>query len=203
MSKPPDYTLFKILGHPEREAILRHLMKSQATLSQLGEAFKKTPAHIRHHLKLLEQAGLVEFVEARQVQGGPEKYYRATRRAIFVHRAVLPETRGDKIALTIGSMDSGVDLLANHFSKKTGLVFTPASPPLESGRFDRSPAGFMPDEHMPSDRSQIRGIQPSIHPPPFPGPTDGVGANLSTGRRVNGTTRESTGDQISGRFGAP
>jgi putative molybdopterin biosynthesis protein len=93
-------------------------MTSQATLSQLGEAFKKTPAHIRHHLKILEQAGLVEFVKERPVQGGPEKYYRATRRAIFVHRAVIPETKGDRISLTIGSMDSGVNLLADYFSKK-------------------------------------------------------------------------------------
>jgi putative molybdopterin biosynthesis protein len=122
MSKSPDYALFKILGHAEREAILRHLMTSQATLSQLGEAFKKTPANIRHHLKILEQAGLVEFVEARPVQGGPEKYYRATRRAIFIHQAVLPETKGDKISITIGSMDSGVNLLADYFSKKQALV---------------------------------------------------------------------------------
>jgi len=49
MNELQDSTLFKILGHPERYAILRRLMATQATLSQLGESFHKTPAHIRHH----------------------------------------------------------------------------------------------------------------------------------------------------------
>jgi molybdate-binding protein/DNA-binding transcriptional ArsR family regulator len=118
-----DPSLFKILGQPERVAILRHLMAAQATLTQLGEFFHKTPAHIRHHLLLLEQAGLVEFVEARAVQGGPEKYYRATRHALFIHQAVLPEIPKDKIGITIGSMDSGVRHMASFFTQKQAPFF--------------------------------------------------------------------------------
>jgi putative molybdopterin biosynthesis protein len=98
-------------------------MASQATLSQLGESFKKTPAHIRHHLKILEQAGLVEFVAARPVKGGPEKYYRASQRALFVHQAVLPEMPEEKPGITIGSMDSGVNHLAATLSHKKGAIF--------------------------------------------------------------------------------
>ena len=93
-------------------------MANQATLTQLGESYNKSPAHIRHHLMLLEQAGLVEFVEARLVQGGPEKYYRATQRALFIHQVVLPELPKDKISITIGSMDAGVHHLATFFSQK-------------------------------------------------------------------------------------
>ncbi len=119
MDRSKDAALFKILGHPERYAILRRLMATQATLTQLGEFFDKTPAHIRHHLKiLLEQAGLVEFVEARPVQGGPEKYYRATQRALFIHQAVLPEIPKDQTSITIGSMDPGVQRLATFFSNQ-------------------------------------------------------------------------------------
>lgn len=118
MDRNQEISLFKILGHPERVAILRHLMASQATLTQLGEFFSKTPAHIRHHLLLLEQAGLIEFVEARPVQGGPEKYYRATERALFIHQVVLPETPEEKIGITIGSMDAGVTHLAHDFTQK-------------------------------------------------------------------------------------
>jgi molybdate-binding protein len=118
MNKLPDSALFKILGHPERYAILRRLMATRSTLTQLGEFFNRTPAHIRYHLVLLEQAGLVEFVEARPVQGGPEKYYHATQRALFIHQAVLPEFPKDKISITIGSLDSGVHQLATFFSKK-------------------------------------------------------------------------------------
>jgi putative molybdopterin biosynthesis protein len=123
MIKPQDFNLFKILGYPERYRILRRLMAAQATLTQLGEAFNQTPAHIRHHLKILERAGLVEFSEARPVQGGPEKYYRATQRALFVHQAVLPEVPSGKVGITIGSMDTGVLHLAEYISKKQLPVF--------------------------------------------------------------------------------
>jgi molybdate-binding protein/DNA-binding HxlR family transcriptional regulator len=123
MSETNKSDLFKILGHRERQAILRRLMAGEATLSQLGEHFGETPAHIRHHLKILEQAGLVEFAEARPVQGGPEKYYRATQRAIFVHRAVLPEVPAGKTGITIGSMDSGVRQLAEFFTQNQAPFF--------------------------------------------------------------------------------
>jgi putative molybdopterin biosynthesis protein len=131
MSISQDTSLYKIFGHPERIAVLRHLMGAQATLSQLGTIFNKTPAHIRHHLKVLEQAGLVEFVEARSVQGGPEKYYRATRHALFIHQAVLPEVPGDKAVITIGSIDTGVKHLAEFISQKK-LPFTLLPAPLSS-----------------------------------------------------------------------
>jgi molybdate-binding protein/DNA-binding HxlR family transcriptional regulator len=118
MKQLPDSALYKILGHKERFAILRSLMAAQATLSQLGESFHKTPAHIRHHLKILEQAGLVEFSEARPVQGGPEKYYRATQRALFLHQAVLPEVPQGKTGITIASMDTGVNRLADQLAQR-------------------------------------------------------------------------------------
>ncbi|MCZ7554219.1 MAG: hypothetical protein B6D39_08340 [Anaerolineae bacterium UTCFX2] len=117
MDRNRETALFKILGHPTRLAILRQLMAAPATLTQLGGCLHKTPAHIRHHLVRLEQAGLVEFTEARPVQGGPEKYYRATQQALFIHQAVLPEASPDKITITIGSMDAGVAHLARYFAQ--------------------------------------------------------------------------------------
>lgn len=126
-----DPTLFKILGHPERYAILQRLMSQQATLTQLGKVFKKSPANIRHHLVLLEQAGLVEFAEARSVQGGPEKYYRATQRAMFIHHAILPQRTTNKAVITIGSMDSGIKRIAKLLAQKS-LPFELAPVPLSS-----------------------------------------------------------------------
>jgi len=118
MNKQPDSALFKILGHPERLAILRRLMAGPATLTQLGAFFKQSPAHIRHHLVALERAGLVEFAGAKPVQGGPEKYYRAMQDALFIHEGVLPELPEDKIVLTIGSMDEGIKRIARTFALK-------------------------------------------------------------------------------------
>lgn len=120
---PDSPSLFKLLSHPQRLAILRSLMASKATLTQLGERFHASPAHIRHHLKLLETAGLVEFVESRPVQGGPEKYYRATRHALLIHETILPTTPGDTLDLTLGSIDTAVRQLAGDFSATKAPIF--------------------------------------------------------------------------------
>ncbi len=116
-------SLFKVLSHPQRLAILRALMASKATLTQLGERFHESPAHIRHHLKLLEAGGLVEFVASRPVQGGPEKYYRATQRALLIHETVLPNTPGDRLGLTLGSIDTAVRQLADDFAATSAPIF--------------------------------------------------------------------------------
>ena len=131
MTHPDGPALFKVLGHPERYAILQRLMAQAATLTQLGQALGQSPAHVRHHLKLLEEAGLVAFAEARTVQGGPEKYYRATERALFIHHAVLPQTPARQASVTIGSMDAGIQQLAERLgNKRPALAVIPL--PLSS-----------------------------------------------------------------------
>lgn len=119
MDSSPGPALFKTLAHPKRVALLQRLMAGPATLSQLGESFETTPAHIRHHLVVLEEAGLVEFTGARPVQGGSEKYFQATAQALFIHRAILADTPRGRMSLTIGSMDAGIRLLAEQVRRKT------------------------------------------------------------------------------------
>jgi len=169
MHSNQEAMLYKTLGHPARLAILRRLMASPATLTQLGESLKKTPAYIRHHLVRLEQAGLVEFVEARAVQGGPEKYYRATQRALFIHRAVLPEASSEKITITIGSMDAGVSYLAQYFAQKNA-PFSLAPVPLSSldglialrqGLCQMSTCHLIDPQSEEYNRSFIRHLFPS------------------------------------------
>jgi len=55
----------KLLADERRLKILRLLMSAPASLTQLGQALGKHPAWVRHHLKLLEQAGMVEMVEVK------------------------------------------------------------------------------------------------------------------------------------------
>ncbi|HWT79416.1 MAG TPA: substrate-binding domain-containing protein, partial [Candidatus Methylomirabilis sp.] len=95
----------KVLGDNQRLAILRRLMDRPATLSQLGEHFGASPAHIRHHLKALEDVGLVELSSTHPVRGFLEKYYRATQRAYLVQLTVVPEASENKLPVIIGSND--------------------------------------------------------------------------------------------------
>ena len=57
--------------------ILRLLMASPATLTQLARDLEQSPAWIRHHILALEAAGLVEVSEIRKTRRVTEKFYRA------------------------------------------------------------------------------------------------------------------------------
>lgn len=85
----PDYDLpdhleldspdqFKALAHPLRHRLLGLLNQRAATISQCAEALGELKGNVSHHLKVLEQAGLVRLVRTRRVQGGTERYYGRT-----------------------------------------------------------------------------------------------------------------------------
>lgn len=108
-----DYSLVKLLTDPRRLAILRLLMAGPATLTHLGQALDEYPARIRHHVKLLEQAGLVEQVETRVVRGFVEKYYLARAQSFLLQQLILPITvETGRVVTVMGSHDLALELLA-------------------------------------------------------------------------------------------
>jgi len=111
----------KLLGHPQRLGILRYLMKQSATLSQLGTYFGQSAAHIRHHVKLLEQAGLVALTDPPPEHNHLEKYYRAFSETWLIQFAVLPEST-ENVVLVMASKDLAAHRLVEDFrQKQTGL----------------------------------------------------------------------------------
>lgn len=112
--------VIKVLGDSRRVEILRLLMVKPATLSQLGRKMDMHAAKVRHHLKQLEDVGLVEFVSSREVRGFVEKYYQAAAQAYFVNYAVLPQPGGEQGAIfALGSHDLALELLADHLGQDT------------------------------------------------------------------------------------
>ena len=102
----------KTLADARRLAILRLLMAQPATLTQLGRSLGEHPAWVRHHLKQLEQAGLVEMSDL-QVSGGfVEKYYQAKARAFIFQEVILPDTSDRDTIVMLGSHDLAVNLLS-------------------------------------------------------------------------------------------
>ena len=98
-----NFEQIKLLSDPHRQAILRLLMAGPATLTQLGRVLGQHPAWVRHHLKQLEGAGLVEMRTA-QVSGGfVEKYYQAKARAFFFQQMILPDSPGKETLVMLGS----------------------------------------------------------------------------------------------------
>ncbi len=125
--------IIKVLGDPRRVEILQLLMAEPATLSQLGRAMNIHPAKVRHHLKQLEDVGLVEFVRSQEVRGFVEKYYQATAQAYFVNYAVLPQPGKQGTIFALGSHDLALELLADHLGQNSA---TPNLVALPVGSLD-------------------------------------------------------------------
>jgi putative molybdopterin biosynthesis protein len=116
-----SFDVLGILGNAQRLAILRHLMATPATLSQLAKLMDTYPAQIRHHLKQLEDTGLVTLTSTRVVRGFIEKYYQATARAYYVNLIVLPEEPRQKAVIALGSHDLALELLTQHLRENTAV----------------------------------------------------------------------------------
>ena len=107
-----DFESLKVVADGRRLAILRLLLWEPATLSQLGKLLDMHPAQVRHHLKQLEAAGVVELA-ATQISGGfVEKYYRATARAFVINLAVTPQRPQQEAVVAMGSDDPALEALA-------------------------------------------------------------------------------------------
>ncbi len=112
-----NFDHLKILADARRLEILRRLMAQELTLSQLGQALDLHPARVRHHLKQLESAGLVELASTNVVRGFTEKYYRARARAFLLQEIILPANTGHTLAI-LGSHDLALEALAEHLHQR-------------------------------------------------------------------------------------
>jgi putative molybdopterin biosynthesis protein len=119
-----SFEQIKLLSDSRRMAILRRLMASPATLTQLGREIGKHPAWIQHHIKALEAGGLVEIAEVRVTTGITEKFYRAKAGAFLLHELILPQS--DKPAVIFsGSHDLAIESLSARLSPHLHMLTLP------------------------------------------------------------------------------
>jgi putative molybdopterin biosynthesis protein len=114
----------KLLADPRRMEILRLLMAAPSTLTHLARTLKQSPAWIRHHLKALESADLVELAEVRTTAKVTEKYYRARAGAFLLQEIILPRTKKPAVIFS-GSHDLAVEDIAEHLAKHLTLLNLP------------------------------------------------------------------------------
>ena len=121
-----SFEQLKLLADPKRRAILQELMLGPASLTTLGKVIGEHPAWIRHHLKLLEAAGLVELVETKIRSGAVEKFYSSRAGGYLVQELILPTQRGRPVIVFSGSHDLAVEhlvkLIAQHLQILTLTV---------------------------------------------------------------------------------
>lgn len=118
-----SFEQLKLLSDPRRRAILQELMHGPASLTMLGRTLGEHPAWIRHHLKQLEAAGLVELVETKTQSGVVEKFYNSIAGGYLVQKLILPPERGHPVIVFSGSHDLAVErlsrLIAGHLEVLT------------------------------------------------------------------------------------
>jgi len=114
----------KLLADSRRMQILRLLMASPATLTQLARTLKRTPAWIRHHILALESADLVEISEVRKTGKVTEKFYRAKADGLLLQEIILPKTKKPAVIFS-GSHDLALEGIAEHLEKHVTLLSLP------------------------------------------------------------------------------
>ena len=119
-----SFDTIKLLADPRRLDILRLLMASPATLTQLARTMKHSPAWIRHHVITLESAELVEVSEVRKKGKVTEKFYRAKADALLLQEVILPKTKKPTLIFS-GSHDLALERIAGHLEKHVTLLNLP------------------------------------------------------------------------------
>src|SRR5512138_1938402 len=119
-----SFGMIKLLADPRRMDILRLLMASPATLTNLARTLKQSPAWIRHHILALQSANLVEVSEIRKTGKVTEKFYRAKADALLLQVIILPKTKKPALIFS-GSHDVAFEGIAEHLEKHVTLLSMP------------------------------------------------------------------------------
>lgn len=93
--KTPDYELedrrvlttpaqVRALGNPLRNTILGLLHERAATVTELSTAVDRPKSTVAHHVKVLNEAGLLQVVRTRRVRAIDEAFYGRTARLFYV-----------------------------------------------------------------------------------------------------------------------
>jgi putative molybdopterin biosynthesis protein len=120
-----SFEQLKLLADPKRLLILQHLMSGPASLTMLGKLIGEHPAWVRHHVKQLESAGLVELVETRIQAGVVEKFYRARSGGYLVQELIIPQDEHRPVIVFSGSHDLAVELLTRLLSPHLDVLTLP------------------------------------------------------------------------------
>lgn len=107
----PDYELaetldvtlpaqYRALFEPTRLEIVSLLLERAATTSELAVALDKPKGTVGHHLKVLEDAGLVRVVRTKRVRALEARYYGRTARVFLYHTVGEASTQSQRVLST-------------------------------------------------------------------------------------------------------
>ncbi|WDL98681.1 ArsR/SmtB family transcription factor [Alicyclobacillus sp. ALC3] len=77
LGKISDLELMKLLLDPKRSQILEYAAGQALTVAELAERIGEKPSRLYYHVHKLEEAGLLEVVETRQIGNLVERFYQS------------------------------------------------------------------------------------------------------------------------------
>jgi DNA-binding transcriptional ArsR family regulator len=91
VSKPEQ---LRALADEVRTAVIALLRERAFSIQQLAQKLEIPKGTVGHHVKVLEQAGLIHVVRTRQVRAVTEKFYGRTARLFLFHTEEPEDARG-------------------------------------------------------------------------------------------------------------
>ncbi len=102
-----DPLAFKLLADDTRRKIISLLRVKELNVAKIAELLELTPQTVYHHIKMLEDGGLVESTREERISANLlEKYYQATAEVFYFSFGDQshPEVARHLVALALGSL---------------------------------------------------------------------------------------------------
>jgi DNA-binding transcriptional ArsR family regulator len=183
---PPDYDLadrialtqpsqVKALGHPLRNTILGLLHERAATVSELAVALERPKSTVAHHVKVLDEAGLVQVVRTRRVRAIEERFYGRTARMFYV--SVERGADGDDMPRDFNDLEVAASESAGAFNdgKLWGFIRHARISEAQASEFWERMAKLVAEfDQLPRSGDTMYGFAVGVYPtdqPTLPTPT--------------------------------
>jgi len=182
---PPDYELadrialtspsqVKALSHPLRTTILGLLHERAATVGELAVALERPKSTVAHHVKVLNEAGLVQVVRTRRVRAIDERFYGRTARMFYV--AVEQSQEGEDLPRDFNDFEVAAreSAAAYRDGKLWGFVrHARISEAQVSDFWERMAELVMEFDRLPRSGETVYGFAVGVYPTDHPALPDG------------------------------
>ena len=181
---PPDYDFadrialtepaqVKAISHPLRTTILGLLHERAATVSELATALERPKSTVAHHVKVLNEAGLIRVVRTRRVRAIEERFWGRTARMFYV--GVERSGDGDELPLDFNDFEvaAGESAAAYRDGRLWGFIRHARISEAQASEFWKRMAELVAEfDQLPRSGDTMYGFAVGVYPtdqPTLPG----------------------------------
>jgi DNA-binding transcriptional ArsR family regulator len=177
---PPDYDLadrialtkpsqVRAITHPLRTTIISLLHERAATVKQLAAALERPKSTVAHHVKVLNEAGLVRVVRTRRVRAIEERFYGRTARMFYVGVERSPD--GDELPRDFNDFEVAAreSAAAHQDGKLWGFIRHARISEVQASEFWERMAELVAEfDRLPRSGETVYGFAVGVYPTDHP-----------------------------------